>query len=65
MQRRSDGDIEDFYEQLQEVLDQTPKKDILSLWYKVTGMQRWEKMHTGIGKVRVGNTVTPHPMKEA
>ena len=25
----SDEDIEDFYEQLQEVLDQTPKKDIL------------------------------------
>ena len=29
-----------------------------SLWYKVTRMQGWEKMHIRIGKVRVGNTVS-------
>uniref|UniRef100_A0A3Q2Z7T5 Reverse transcriptase domain-containing protein n=1 Tax=Hippocampus comes TaxID=109280 RepID=A0A3Q2Z7T5_HIPCM len=37
----SDEVIENFYNQLQEIIDKTPKKT--SLWYKVTGMPKLEK----------------------
>ena len=40
-----DNDVEDFYEQLQEVLDQTPKKDILVVqgdWNAMIGEDAYE-----------------------
>ena len=54
-----DADVEDFYEQLQEVLDQTPKKDILVVqddWNAKIGEDAYEN--------HVEDTATPNQMKE-
>ena len=56
-----DDDIEDFYNQLQEVIDQTPKKDILA----VQGDWNTKKMQARTGKGHVANIATLRPTKEA
>ena len=43
-----DNEIEEFYEQLQNVIDQPPKKDILVV--QETGMQKWARMLKKTGK---------------
>ena len=42
----SDDQVEDFYSQLQRIIDQAPKNDILS----VIGMQKLAKLHKRTGK---------------
>ena len=43
-----DNVVEEFYDQLQNVIDQTPKKGILLC--KKTGMQKWARMLVDTGK---------------
>ena len=45
-----DNETEDFCDQLQNVTDQTPKKDILLC--KETGMHKWAKMLVETGMAR-------------
>ena len=47
-----DNEIEEFYDQLQNGIDQTPEKDILLC--KETGMQKWARMLEETGKAFVG-----------
>ena len=57
----NDDNVKDFYEQLQEVLDQTPKKDILVVqgdWNAKIGEDAYENWI-------VEDTVTPNQMREA
>ena len=46
-----DDETEEFYDQLQNVIDQTQKKDILVVWE--TGMQKWARIlvETGMASV--------------
>ena len=59
----SNDDVAYFYEELQNVLDKTPKKT--SLWCKGTGTLRLEKRHVRTGKEHVGITATPNQTTEA
>ena len=59
----SDDDVEYFYEELQKVLDKTPKKT--SLWCKGTGTLRLEKRHVRTGKEHVGITAASNQTIEA
>ena len=54
--------IEEFYDQLQNVIDQTPKKDILL--YKETGMQKWAGLLVETGKACVDPSVMMTQMRE-
>ena len=56
-------DMEYFYEELQKVLDKTPKK--IALWCKGTGRLRLEKRHVRTGKEHVGITATQNQTIEA
>ena len=51
-----DDDIEDFYDQLQEVIDQAPKNDILVV--QGVGMQRQERMQARTGRAHAANIAT-------
>ena len=59
----SDDDAEYFYEELQKVLDKTPKKT--SLWCKGTETLRLEKRHVRTGEKHVGITATQNQTIEA
>ena len=46
-----DSEVDEFYRELQSLVDQTPKQDILIFWlYKVMGTRKLEKMHKKIGE---------------
>ena len=53
-----DNEIEEFYDQLQNVIDQTLKKD------KETGMQKWAGMLVETGKAFVGPSAMTTQMRE-
>ena len=58
-----DNEIEEFYDQLQNVIDQTPKKDIFWL-YKETGMQKRAGMLVETGKAFVDPSAMMAQMRE-
>ena len=59
---QNDNKIEEFYDQLQNVIDQTPKKDILAC--KETGMQKWAMMVVETGKAFVDPSAMTTQMRE-
>ena len=56
-------EIEDFYQQIQDVIVEAPKEVILVV--QGDEMQRSVKMHKKIGKAHAAPTVTQRQMKEA
>ena len=59
---RDDKKIEEFHDQLQNVIDQTPKKDILVC--KETGMQKWARMLKKTGKAFADPSAIMTQMRE-
>ena len=57
-----DNETEEYYDQLQNIIDQTPKKDILVC--KETGMQRWAWMLVETGKAFVDPSAMMTQMRE-
>ena len=58
-----DNKIEEFYDQLQNGIDQTPKKRTLFLC-KETGTQKWERMLVETGKAFVDPSARIKQMRE-
>ena len=57
-----DSEVDEFYRELQSLVDQTPKQDILL--YKVIGTRKLEKMHKKIGEKFVGLSAIRRPVTE-
>ena len=58
-----DNEIEEFYDQQQNFIDQTPKKDILVV-QRDYGMQKWARMLVETGKAFVDLSAMTTQMRE-